>query len=294
MIQLAQRPRHDPAGGGDRDGGGARVPAGARVHGGAGLPTSRGRSLPRRSPRSSRAERGLSAGRRHRLNATPRAVPAVRYHLRHEQAVRRRARSSRSGSGSGRTRASTGLRGSATTTAALLRARHVPVPLGRPAHGARRGVQRRRRDRPLPGDAGPQRAAPDRMGRVRPARRERRDQARHRPQGVDLREHRAAGARRSGGWGCRSTGPGACRPATPSTTAGPSGCSCGSSRRVSRTARTSPVNWCPQGPDRARERAGDPGRVRALRHDGRAPRPDPVVLQDHRLRAAPARRHGRR
>ncbi len=48
----------------------------------------------------------------------------------------------------------------------------------------------------------------------------------------------------------------------------------------------------PEGPDRARERAGDPGGVRALRHDGRAPQPDPVVLQDHRLRAASARRRG--
>ena len=62
--------------------------------------------------------------------------------------------------------------------AALLRARHVPVPLGRPAHGARRGVQRRRRGRPVSDDARLQRAASDRVGRVRPAGRERRDQAR--------------------------------------------------------------------------------------------------------------------
>ena len=45
----------------------------------------------------------------------------------------------------------------------------------------------------------------------------------------------------------------------------------------------------PEGPDRARERAGDPGRVRTVRHAGRAPRPDAVVLQDHGLRAATAR-----
>ena len=49
----------------------------------------------------------------------------------------------------------------------------------------------------------------------------------------------------------------------------------------------------PARPDGARERAGDPGRVRALRHDGGAPRPDAVVLQDHRLRPAAAGRHGR-
>ena len=46
-------------------------------------------------------------------------------------------------------------------------------------------------------------------------------------------------------------------------------------------------------PHGAGERAGDPGRVRALRHDGGAPRPDAVVLQDHRLRPAAAGRHGR-
>ena len=48
-------------------------------------------------------------------------------------------------------------------------------------------------DRAVPGDAGLQRAPPDRMGRVRPTGRERGDQARARPDGVDLREHRAAG-----------------------------------------------------------------------------------------------------
>ena len=44
--------------------------------------------------------------------------------------------------------------------------------------------------------------------------------------------------RRSGGWGCRSTGPGGCTPATPSTTAGRSGCSCGSSSGAWRIGRT--------------------------------------------------------
>src|SRR4029453_18143064 len=46
-----------------------------------------------------------------------------------------------------------------------------------------------------------------------------------------------------------------------------------------------------QGPDGAGERAGDPGLLRALRYAGRAPRPDAVVLQDHRLRPTPAGRH---
>ena len=50
----------------------------------------------------------------------------------------------------------------------------------------------------------------------------------------------------------------------------------------------------PPRPDGAGERAGDRRSVRAMRHDGGASRPDPVVLQDHRLRAAAAGRHGRR
>ena len=112
------------------------------------------------------------------------------------------------------------------------------VPLGRPAHGPRRGVQRRGRGGPVRGAARLQRAASDRLGRVRPAGGERRDQARDPPEGVDVREHRAAGARRSAGWGCRSTGRAGSTPATPSTTGGPSGCSCGCSNAVSRTART--------------------------------------------------------
>ena len=49
-----------------------------------------------------------------------------------------------------------------------------------------------RRRRALLGAAGLQRAAPDRLGLLRPARRERRDQARRRPARVDLREHREA------------------------------------------------------------------------------------------------------
>ena len=49
----------------------------------------------------------------------------------------------------------------------------------------------------------------------------------------------------------------------------------------------------PEGPDRARERAGDRRALRALRHRGRVEEPDAVVLQDHRLRRPAARRDGR-
>ncbi len=46
----------------------------------------------------------------------------------------------------------------------------------------------------------------------------------------------------------------------------------------------------PGRPDRARQRAGHRRPRLALRRAGRAARADPVVLQDHRLRAGPARR----
>ncbi len=73
-----------------------------------------------------------------------------------------------------------------------VRARHVPVPLRRPAHGSRRGVRARRRRRAVLGAARLQRHAPHRLGRLRPARRERRHQARPGPARLDLRQHRAA------------------------------------------------------------------------------------------------------
>ena len=75
---------------------------------------------------------------------------------------------------------------------AHLPARHVPVPVGRPAHGPRRGVRDRRRDGPVLVPARAQRAAPDRLGRVRAARRERGDQEQRAPGRLDLREHRDA------------------------------------------------------------------------------------------------------
>ena len=56
--------------------------------------------------------------------------------------------------------------------------------------------------------------------------------------------------------------------------------------------KNAPVNWCPKDADGPGQRAGDQRRLRAVRHAGRAQGPHPVVLQDHRLRAAAARRHG--
>ena len=176
--------------------------------------------------------------------------------------------------------------------AAVLRARHVPVPLGRPAHGSRRGVQRWRRARTVPLDAGRQRPAPDRMGRVRAARRERGDQARHAAGRVDRGEHRPAGDQLRPVRDVVRLG--AARPdlrpgvlpvdamAVPAAVRpGP-----GLPREVAR-------ELVPEGRHGPGERAGDRRELRAVRHPRGAARADAVVLPDHRLRPAAARRRRR-
>ena len=57
--------------------------------------------------------------------------------------------------------------------------------------------------------------------------------------------------------------------------------------------REAAVNWCPSRPDRAGQRAGHRRPLRALRHRGGAAPAHAVVPAHHRLRPAPARRHGR-
>ena len=72
----------------------------------------------------------------------------------------------------------------------ILRPRDVPVPVRQTACRARAQLHDGRPRRALPPRAGLQRAAPDGLGRVRPAGRERRDR-RQRPSGeMDRREHR--------------------------------------------------------------------------------------------------------
>ena len=85
-----------------------------------------------------------------------------------------------------------------------------------------------RRDRALLVAARLRRAAPDRLGLLRAARRERRDQARRAPGDVDLRQHRDAGRVVPPLRHLASTGRAGCTPPTRSTTAGRSGCSCAS------------------------------------------------------------------
>ena len=173
--------------------------------------------------------------------------------------------------------------------AEALRAGDVPVPLGRHPHGPRAQLHHRRRDRALLEDARFRRAAPDGLGRVRPARRERGHQAQQPSGEVDLRQHRhAEGQLQAHGLQLR-LGPhrGGVRPRV--LPLGPVDLPAVLEARAG-GAPQQPGELVPELPDRAGERAGHRGRVLALPRRGGEARPHAVVLQDHRLRAGAARR----
>ena len=172
------------------------------------------------------------------------------------------------------------LRGAARSFAAeILRARDVPLSLGAHPHGACAQLHDGRRGRALQERARLQRSASPGLGRLRPARRERRDRDGRAARRLDLSQHRrdaradeAAGLLDRLDPGIRDLRSRLLRPA-----AGP----------VPRHAGGGPCH--PQGGggelgsgrhDRARQRAGDRRQGLALGRGGRAARADAVVLQD--------------
>ncbi|CAA9245604.1 MAG: Leucyl-tRNA synthetase, partial [uncultured Corynebacteriales bacterium] len=174
---------------------------------------------------------------------------------------------------------------------APLRAGHVPVPVRRPAHGPRRGVRHRRRHRAALVPAGLRRAAPHRLGLLRPAGGERRDQAELQPGRVDVREHRDPG-------GLLPSVRDLVRLVPPPAHLRP-GVLPLDPVAVPAAARARPGlpqglpgQLVPEGPDGAGQRAGRRRRLRAVRHAGHQARADPVVLPHHPVRRAPAGRHG--
>ena len=189
-------------------------------------------------------------------------------------------------------------RRTSTTTSRpqVLPADDVPVPVGRPAHRALVHHDADRRARPLPPDARRERLLADRLRRLRPAGRERRDQERHQPARLDDAEHRATMRRqfRIDGRHVRLDARGRHLRAR-ATTAGTSGSSCSSWRpglayRAEVAGRLVPQRR-DAGPRAGRGR-GPP--LLALRRAGREARPGPVVPADHQVRRRAARLHRHR
>ena len=172
----------------------------------------------------------------------------------------------------------------------VLRARDAALPVRRAAHGAPEELLGRRRGRPLPPPHRPPRAAPDGLRRVRPARREPRDQDRRAPARLDGGVDRASSSASSASGASRSTGRASSAPTSRATTAGRSGssCSCSSAawptarRRRSTGARTTRPCWpTSRSSTGAASAAAPPVEVAPARA---------VVLPHHRLRRPAARR----
>ena len=146
--------------------------------------------------------------------------------------------SSRAGRRAGTSSACTRRTCTTTSRPQVLPADDVPVSVGRPAHRPLVHRHADRRARPLPPDARLQRVLPDRLRCLRAAGRERRDQERRATRAPGRCRTSRTCAASSGRWARRSTGTPRSSPPTPTTTAGTSGCSCGSWRRASPTARS--------------------------------------------------------
>ena len=186
-----------------------------------------------------------------------------------------------------------GLRGPGRPPAAVLRARHVPVPLGRPAHGPRRGVQRRRRRRPVPGDAGHNVLHPigwDAFGLPAENAAIKRGDP---PEGVDVREHRPAGGARSAGMGMSFDWTRRLNTCDPEYYRWTQWLFLQLFERGLAYRKNAPTNWCPKDQTVLANEQVIQGACERCGTAGGASRPHAVVLQDHRLRAAAAGRHGR-
>ena len=118
------------------------------------------------------------------------------------------------------------LRGHRRSVAAeVLLPRDVRVSVRARARRARAQLHDRRHHGAHEADARLQRAASVRVGRLRPAGRERGDQEQRASREVDARQHRAHEGASCSGWASATPGIASWRRACPTTTAGTSGCS---------------------------------------------------------------------
>ena len=175
----------------------------------------------------------------------------------------------------------------------VLPADDVPVSVGRPAHRSLVHRHADRRDRALPADARLERLLPDRLRRVRPAGRERRDQERLSTRANGRCATSRTCAASSGRWARRSTGRPRSSPATRLLPLEPVAVPALPRGRPG-LPREVAGRLVPQRRD-ARARAGRGRRppLLALRREGREARPRPVVpaRDEVRRRAARLRRH---
>ena len=149
-----------------------------------------------------------------------------------------------------------------------LRARDAALPLGRAAHRPPQELHDGRRARPLPAPQRHAGAAPDGLRRLRPAGREPRDQDRRAPARVDRgRRSRSSGASSAPG-ASRSTGARVRHPRAALLPLDPVDLP-EALRARPRLPQARAGQVVPEGPDRARQRAGDRRPLRALRHAGR-------------------------
>ncbi len=178
-----------------------------------------------------------------------------------------------------------------TRQAEVLLPRDVRIPIRARARRARPQLHDRGRCRPYEADARVQRPAPIRLGCVRPARRERRHQARHAPGKMDAREHRAHERAAPADRNQLRLGAGNCDLSPRVLPLEPVA--------VPQDARArpgvSPAFQCQLVPElqhRAGQRAGRRRRLLALWHHRHAAGARTVVLPHHPVRRRAARSHG--